>query len=93
MLVKTVSDVNRVLKRLRKVMLIFQKPRKNTHLDPTLSNNMSHFTEQHSPVEQCHLRNKSNKTHGYKLKLSHPLEAKGSPPVVNIFNDQLCTCS
>ena len=43
MLVTTVSDVNRVLKRLRKVMLIFQKPRKNTHLDPTLSNNMSHL--------------------------------------------------
>ena len=51
MLVTTFSDVNRVLKRLRKVMLIFQKPKKNTYLDPTLSNNMSHFTEQHSPVE------------------------------------------
>ena len=45
MLVTTVSDVNRVLKRLRKVMLIFQKPKKNTYLDPTLSNNMSHFRE------------------------------------------------
>ena len=45
MLVTTFSDVNRVLKRLRKVMLIFQKPKKNTYLDPTLSNNMSHFRE------------------------------------------------